>query len=206
MPPRTKSEQVVWGVLLAGMALLITVALFNFLRPSPVPLARLAPSPSFILTEQTGNSFSSNALTGKVWMASFIFTRCRGICPLIITSQKYLYDRLDPAKPWTMVSFTVDPENDTPEVLAVYAQKLGSDSKRWSFLTGEKQQLHELIIKGFLLAVADENGTDEEPILHSQRIVLIDAEGTIRGYYDSQDPMEMDRLLDDANRLLGEIS
>ena len=174
MPPESsRSEQRIWAFLIIGMTLILGVSLINFLRPRTQPLPTLADAPVFELTAQTGERFSSASLAGKVWMASFVFTRCRGICPLIVESKKRVAGTLDSGDPWLMVSFSVDPEYDTPEVLAEYARDL--DPGKWVFLTGEKAPLYEMITKGFLLGVEDEGGTEQEPILHSQKIALVDA-------------------------------
>jgi len=85
------------------------------------------------------------------------------------------------------VSFGVDPEHDTPEVLAEYGRKLGADPARWAFLHGERPVIRALIKDGFKLAIEDGAPDSVEPILHSTRFVLVDGEGTIRGYYDGME-------------------
>lgn len=100
-----------------------------------------------------------------------------------------------------LVSFTVDPERDTPEVLARYARMAGAQADRWLFLTGAKEALHGLARSGFHLGVEDQAGNEAEPILHSTRLILIDRAGTIRGYYDAADRGSLDRLASDLRRL-----
>jgi protein SCO1/2 len=102
-----------------------------------------------------------------------------------------------------LVSFTVDPEKDTPEVLRAYAEKLHAQLKRWDFLTGSRPAIYGLARDGFKLAVAD--GSDERGMpVHSTRIVLVDRRGVIRGYYDALAPDAVTKLLADANHLFRE--
>jgi protein SCO1/2 len=100
-----------------------------------------------------------------------------------------------------LVSFTVDPKHDTPEALAAYARQFEAVPGRWKFLTGERDALWTLAREGFRVGVADEEGTVDEPIAHSIRLILVDRRGVIRGYYDATDEAAVDRLLRDARRL-----
>jgi protein SCO1/2 len=106
-----------------------------------------------------------------------------------------------------LVSFTVDPERDTPEVLAEYARRYKADRERWLFLTGPKQALYDMIQKGFLLAVDDgsliEGGKPGPGIItHSVKFVLVDRQGRIRGYYSGDGAGVVDQILPDIRRLL----
>jgi protein SCO1/2 len=101
-----------------------------------------------------------------------------------------------------LVSFTVDPSRDTPKVLAAYAAAHGAARDRWLFLTGDKQALYDLCIKGFKLALDDTGGSLAEPITHSTRFVLVDREGQIRGYYGATEEDGLKRLAADARKLL----
>ena len=156
--------------------------------------------PDFSLTDQDGKTVTRAGLAGKVWIADFIFTNCAGTCPMITGEMQKLQDAL-PAEVH-MVSFSVDPDRDTPDVLAGYANKSRADKVRWHFLTGEKGRLYDLSIKGFKLALDDSGGTEVEPITHSTRLVLVDKQGKIRGYYGGTDQDEMKRLFTDATKLL----
>ena len=100
-----------------------------------------------------------------------------------------------------LVSFTVDPTRDTPRVLAAYAQEHAATNERWLFLTGDKQALYDLCVKGFKLPLDAENRTPSEPITHSTRFVLVDKQGEIRGYYSGTEEDELKRLAMDAKRL-----
>jgi cytochrome oxidase Cu insertion factor (SCO1/SenC/PrrC family) len=108
------------------------------------------------------------------------------------------------------VSISVDPATDSPEVLSEYAKRFGADPARWLFLTGERAALHALVKDGFKLAVAErspEENTDGEGIItHSDRFVLVDDAGHLRGYYHGTDPADVDRLLADIETLHASLS
>lgn len=158
------------------------------------------PVPDFTLTDQAGKAVTRQDLAGKVWVADFIFTNCGGTCPLMTGRMRKLQDALPPEI--RLVSFTVDPSRDTPEVLANYAKQHGAADDRWIFLTGRKDELYDLSIKGFKLALEEGTGTEAEPITHSTRFVLVDREGQIRGYYSGMEEDALQRLIEDARRLL----
>ena len=158
--------------------------------------------PAFQLLNQNGQPFGSAQLNGKIWVADFIYTTCPGPCPMISSRMSELQKPLE--KPDVhLVSFSVDPEKDTPQVLRGYAEKLQADPHRWDFLTGPKNAIYKLSHDGFKLAVSD--GADEQGIpVHSTRMVLVDRYGHIRGYYDATEADAITKLLADTNHLLRE--
>ncbi len=173
----------------------------------PEPLQDFGAVPPFELTERSGRSFRSEELAGKVWVADFVFTTCAGPCPLMSANMKRLQAALPDSDDIRLVTFTVDPERDTPEALQEYAKRYGADPERWLFLTGEKQALYELIQKGFLQAVDDGSlSEDGRPgpgiITHSTRYTLVDREGRIRGFYFGAEDSVVDEILPDLKRLL----
>ena len=164
-------------------------------------LSRLGEVPEFVATAETGTTVRRADLGGTVFIADFIFTTCTGICPGMTAKMKSLAEELRDEPRIRFVSFTVDPDQDTPEVLLRYARQHGADPARWSFLRIEKAGLRRLAREGFKLAVEDGGAGAAEPILHSTRFVLVDAAGAIRGYYDSDEPGAMAALASDARRL-----
>ena len=159
------------------------------------------PAPDFSLTNRDGRSVETADLLGQPWVADFIFTSCPGVCPILTERMKDLSDDL-PDQPVRLVSISVDPENDSPEVLEAYAQKNGAGD-HWLFLTGEKDHVSGVIKDGFKLAYDPAPGeTAAEPIVHSNRFVLVDAEGQIRGYYNAFDEQELIDLRRDLASLL----
>lgn len=175
-------------------------------RSQPVTQA-LAPGfaevPDFELVERSGETVRGSQLRGKVWIAGFIFTRCHHTCPMVTGMMARLRSEL-PADV-RLVSFSVDPENDTPEVLREYAK--GFDEHSWWFLTGDRDRLYTLIREGFKLGVRknpDFGKLPGELISHSTRLALVDRQGNIRGYFDSADPAQMDQIKRRAKELLNE--
>lgn len=151
--------------------------------------------PAFTLTAHTGGEFRSEAtLNGTVWVADFIFTTCHGPCPRMTSRMRRLQQDLAGVPNVKLVSFTVDPETDTPEVLAEYARQYGAEDG-WYFLTGSEETLHELNRHVFMLGDVQGN------LDHSTRFVLIDAQGYIRGYYLSSEPEAMQQLEADVRAL-----
>ncbi|PYS54007.1 MAG: SCO family protein [Acidobacteria bacterium] len=178
----------------------LCVLSFRCTRPARPDIPVYFAVPDFSLIERSGKTVTLRDLAGKVWVADFIFTNCGGTCPLMTEKMRKLQDVLPPGI--HMVSITVDPSRDTVDVLADYARKYGADDDRWLFLTGEKQALYELSVKGFKLALDDTSGTAAEPITHSTRFVLVDQKGMIRGYYSGTEDEELKRLSSEAKKLL----
>ncbi|HXV77877.1 MAG TPA: SCO family protein [Candidatus Polarisedimenticolaceae bacterium] len=178
-----------WAVL-AGLILI--PAMRPFLRHEPAPPAVQFELPEFRLVDSRGAAFGSDDLDGRVYVADFIFTRCGSICPALTRSMKLLDRRFRErgVDGVHLVSITVDPTYDTPEVLARYADEHAIDLERWTLLTGPPASVRSLVIDGFRLGLgqAPETGTPPESpaeIAHSGKLVLVDGSGGVRGYYDA---------------------
>lgn len=159
------------------------------------PAPALGKIPDFRLTDESGQAFGSRELAGKVWVADFIFTRCPGTCPVQTTRMSQLQQRLAAQPDWDvirLVSFSVDPENDTPAVLRDYARQAGAKSGHWRFLTGPRDDIWRLSKAGFKLGVGAAPSNVVSPLFHSSSFVLVDQQARIRGYYDgvSEDGVE----------------
>ena len=165
--------------------------------------------PKFELTDQFDETFGLNDLLGKVWVADFIFTRCAGTCPMQtvqkVQMQNQLKERYDKGQ-IHFVSFTVDPENDTPVALKKYAESHSVNLEQSSFLTGSREDLWSLSSNGFKLAVAEDAKNQNMPILHSSRFVLVDRMGRIRGYYDGLSDQGQSEILRDLDLVLKEAN
>ena len=158
--------------------------------------------PSFQFVNQSAQPFGSAQLNGKIWIADFIYTTCPGPCPMISTRMGELRKPLEKTDVH-LVSFSVDPEKDTPTVLRGYAEKLRAEPNRWDFLTGSKSAIYKLSHDGFKLAISD--GKEEAGVpVHSTRMVLVDRHGQIRGYYEATEPDAVTKLVADTNHLLRE--
>ena len=162
--------------------------------------------PDFTLTERSGKTVRRSDLDGKVWIADFVFTRCAGACHLMTSRMQELQEKLRAEPGIRLVSFSVDPDYDTPAVLSAYAQKFHADPEKWVFLTGPKTVIYRLSEQHFHLGVSEiplaERAAADQPVLHSTKFVLVDQAGRIRGYYDSEDVDARDSLLRDAASLL----
>ncbi|MBX3444323.1 MAG: VCBS repeat-containing protein [Planctomyces sp.] len=174
--------------------------------PSGPPV--LMPAPEFLLTDQSGAPFGARDLKGQVWIVNFMFTRCAATCPQQTSRIAELQNR---ARRWQgaerlkLLSITVDPVNDTPQRLAEYGQRFQADAERWKFLTGERDVLRAISGDGFKLPVSDSDDP-RMPIAHSARFALVDANGSIRGFYDSLADGDFERLAVDARHVLAEAT
>jgi protein SCO1/2 len=182
---RTAALVVALGALLGGCR-----------APEPPVLGTVPP---FELTERSGAAVRDADLAGSVWIAGFVFTRCPDVCPALTAHMRALQQALANGAPVRLVSFSVDPAHDTPEVLRGYAERAGAEPG-WLFLTGSRDAIATLLRDGFRLAFADD-GPPAAPITHSDRLVLVDRELRIRGYYHGRDPDDLARLRRDAAAL-----
>ena len=173
-------------------------------RPSlKVELPVLSTVPPFAFVDQSGAAFNSEALTGKVWVANFIFTRCPNVCPKFTAKMGTLQDRSKAELPALgLVSFTVDPENDTPEVLTAYGQKFKADFDRWHFVRGERPELEKVIRQGMLQPMDQGDGKDLNTVVHGSYFALVDAKLQVRGVYRFTEPGSLDEVLRDARLLM----
>lgn len=193
-----------WYAALILIPLLTAVMLFlmrqlEVMKLSQRSILDYGTVPEFRLTNQDNRAFGSTELKGKIWIADFVFTSCRGPCPLISSRVSELQKPLADSDVH-LVSFTVDPQTDTPEVLHDYAERLHAQPGRWDFLTGPVDTIYQLTRNGFKLGVSD--GADEEGVpVHSTRAVLVDRHGKIRGYYDMSEADAVTKLLADTNHL-----
>ena len=201
--PRAQSIQLTGVFIVVAAGLLISVTRYQADASRAInPLPDYGLLPDFSLTDHQGHPFRRTETAGSVWIADFIFTRCAGQCPLMSTQMAALTTLFRDGEPVQFVSLTVDPDYDTPTILAAYAHHYRTTSTRWRFVTGDRDAVVALAQQGFHLAVGEAEGTPAEPITHSVRFVLIDQRGHIRGYYDATDPEAVRRLTRDAKRLL----
>ncbi len=141
----------------------------------------------FTLTERDGRTVRRDDLLGKIWIASFEFTRCTAGCPQISETMQRLQTDLARYPDVRLVTFTVDPEHDRPEELREYAKHYGADAERWLFLTGDEKTVYQLLEKSFHLpAQKNTAGDPGNAVMHSPKLVLVDRQGHIRGYFEGR--------------------
>jgi protein SCO1/2 len=198
-------------VVLGSLALSIAIVAFRHRGDSDVTLPVLSTLDGFSLSDQRARSVKLDDLRGQVWVADFIFTGCQSACPMLTTRmrslQKHLEDReraLGHELPVRLVSFSVDPEVDTPDKLLAYAAKWGADEKRWLFLTGSLDEMNRAVMRGMKIPF-EKGGADTAAfdVMHGERIVVVDKAGRIRGYFET-DPEGMARIKGAIEALVGE--
>lgn len=191
--------------ILLGAAVVGVLLLFVGIRMMPErnpPLPVVGTVPDFALVSSKGDEVVRADLLGHPWVVDLMFTSCAGVCPRMTTEMARLEEGAGDIPDTRFVSISVDPERDTPEVLAAYAEKLGVGSDRWFFLTGDREQIYELASAGlYLPAQEGDESQGQEAVIHSSRFVLVDSEGRIRGYYDSRDQEALLRLRTDLRRV-----
>ena len=176
------------GVLAA--ALLLPSPFKPRVRPIEEPPATFTlPVPDFAFTERSGKPIARADLLGKVWVASFVFTRCTGPCPSVSATMAKLQADLDLARndDVRLVTFTVDPGRDGPKELRAYADNFRAHPDRWLFVTGPEADLRKLINGGFkLLAVPSTlpNPVEGQEVDHSSMLAVVDRDGNVRGVFD----------------------
>jgi protein SCO1/2 len=192
-----------WALVVIGMIALVatrSVVARRDAQQSAQTSATFEPlfdTPSFEFTDQNGKSLTRDDLLGKVWIADFIFVNCAGPCPIMTSKLADVQKQV--ARPDVkLISFSVDPERDTPAVLKEYAHRFGADESRWHFLTGEKQKIYQTAADMKITAVP---ATDDAPIIHSELFLLVNRDGNVVGVYHSNEESEMKRLIADAAEL-----
>jgi protein SCO1/2 len=190
----------------AVLALAIPAILLTKRRPAVDPLPRLGQVAAFTLVRESGAPLSSADLAGKVWVADFVFLGCAQSCPLLTTRMGHLANLLDEegkkrgqALPVRLVSFTIDPTNDTPARLSDYAARWHADPSMWAFATGSLADVQHVVADGFKVAFGKvDNGAGAFEMMHGNYFVLVDPSMQIRGYYSTDLPEEMNALTRDV--------
>ena len=161
--------------------------------------------PPFAFDNQEGKIITNNDLVGKVYVAEYFFTTCKGICPKLNTNMKKLAEDYAGERDFRILSYTVDPETDTVARMKHYADSLGADPQRWWFLTGRKDSLYHLARSGYLLDDPKNNALNiNEQFLHTQFFALVDKAGRLRKIYDGLKKDELQELEKDIPILLKE--
>ena len=180
------------------LPLVLLVPLVGCRKGPPLPVYWQVPA--FQLTAQSGRPFDSKSLEGEIWVADFIFTTCPGPCPRMSSQMRGVQSAVASMPDVKLVSFTVDPKNDTPAILAAYATRYRAEPGRWFFLTGDRAALESICRNGFKLGDVDGS------LVHSTRFVLLDRHSRVRGFYSTSEDGGLPKLLHDIRTLEGENS
>jgi protein SCO1/2 len=195
----------------ATLALAFVVLVGRRKMADTAPASGLGQVPSFEMPDQLGRPVSDRSLRGQALVVDFFFASCTTSCPMLTARMASVERAIETGEqqhgrrlPAHLVSITLDPENDTPEVLRQYAERYGADAERWSFLSGRSADLDRVVVQGFKTTFhrADPSA-GIATIMHGEWLVLVDARGAIRGYFAASDPERMaglvHELLDLAN-------
>tara|TARA_B100000963_G_scaffold61745_1_gene49767 strand:- start:104920 stop:105600 length:681 start_codon:yes stop_codon:yes gene_type:complete len=159
---------------------------------------------NFSLLNQSGEKITLDNYNDKIFVADFFFTKCPSICPIMTNNMLELQKKIIADDSVMIISFSVDPKNDTVEQLNNYAQEKGIDQKKWNLLTGDKSKIYDLARKSFFVAELDKK--DDNEIIHTENFVLVDPDKRIRGYYDGTNIDEVLKILDDIKTLKNEYN
>jgi protein SCO1/2 len=157
------------------------------------------PLPDFRFSDSKGHLVTKQDLAGHIWVAACFFTRCGTVCPRITSTLRELQEKFRHVPDVRLVSVTVDPDHDRPEVLAAYAAAAGAQQDRWLFLTGSREEIYRFVREGLKLPAAptplEQQRRGADPVTHSNRLVLVDRQGYVRGYVVVDDPWQITLLL-----------
>ncbi len=193
---------ILWATLVLAMVGVISAGLFRphgdrsiaetpYTNPSPTLNVDV---PDFVLVNEQGQTVSTRTMKGTVWIAEFIFTHCAGPCKEMTEKFNQLQTEIAD-KDVKFVSISVDPDRDTPVVLKDYGKDAGAVPGRWSFLTGDKSMVYATA-RGMLVSVVP--ATEDSPLLHSEKFILVDASGKIRSVVNSKDDDAVAKMIRDA--------
>lgn len=182
-----------------GIVAVILLVTFLFKESSTLDDLPISGSvPDFEFTDSNGETISREDMEGKVWVADFIFTTCTMACPIMTGNMNIIHKSFKDDNNVRIISISVYPEYDTPEVLKEYASRYNANTDRWHFLTGPEESVKNIIKTGFKI------GDYEDIIFHSEKFALVDVKGNIRGYYSGMETEDMSKLKKDIKRLLRE--
>jgi protein SCO1/2 len=160
---------------------------------------------NFSFTDQNGKQLTQKNVEGKVYVAEYFFTTCKGICPKMNANMKTVYDKFKNESDFAIISHTCMPETDSVPLMKAYSQKMGADSSNWHFVTGSKDSLYKMARESYLLDNEKNNSMNiKDQFIHTQFFALVDKEGRVRGVYDGLKNDELEKLVRDIKDLLKE--
>ncbi len=160
----------------------------------------------FSFTNQDGKTITQNDVKGKIYVASYFFATCKGICPKMNENMSKVYTAFRGNKDVMILSHTVDPMKDSAPALKAYSLRFDADPNQWMFLTGDKKQLYDMARYSYLLSAEDDTAgvKIEDDFIHDKHYTLVDRYGRVRGFYDGLEQSDIDKLIKDINSLLQE--
>lgn len=161
--------------------------------------------PPFAFTNLDGRTITQENLKGKIYVTDYFFATCQSICPKMTSNLLRVQKRFKDNPGLFFISHTVDPEHDSAEVLLNYAQTVHADTSNWYFVTGDKKALYDQARNGYFITAMEGDGGAED-FIHSEKLVLVDREGHIRGFYDGTTVSSCDSLIDDIRVLMADYA
>ena len=189
-----KTRFIIYGI----VAVLLVITYLTKESNSNSELPVLGTIPEFYFTDSRDKKISRADLDGKVWVADFIFTTCTMACPVLTGNMNLIHKAFKNNDNIRIVSISVYPEYDTPQVLSDYASQYDANTNRWHFLTGPEENVQDVIKNGFKM------GDYEDIIFHSEKFALVDQKNRLRGYYNGMQTDDVTRLKKDMEKLLKE--
>jgi protein SCO1/2 len=159
----------------------------------------------FTFSRQDGKTVTEKDIEGKVYIAEYFFTTCKGICPKMNRNMVVIYKEFQATPGFLILSHTVDPETDSVPRLARYADSIGAKVENWWFLTGSKENLYKAARESYLLDDPKNSSKNiTEQFIHTQFFALVDKKGQVRGIYDGLKQDEVSQLIEDTRKTLAE--
>lgn len=193
---------VFFAALVIGFIAVLSKLIPGFATPSTPPLSYVQP---FVFTTQDGNLFTDKDVNGKVYVAEYFFTTCRGICPRLNNNMRKVYDKFKNEDNFLILSHTCDPATDSAARLKHYSDSMQVSTKRWIFLTGRKDSLYNQARISYKIDDPKNNLTSiEDDFLHTQFFALVNKKGEVKKIYDGLRQSEVSEMISDIEKLLKE--
>jgi protein SCO1 len=191
-----------FGVLFLIFFFVLTKVIPGFASPNLPPISYVQP---FSFTDQDGKTFTDKNVSGKVYVAEYFFTTCKGICPRLNNNMRKVYERFKNENNFFILSHTCNPETDSVPRLKHYSDSMGITTTRWVFLTGRKDSLYNQARISYRIDDPKNNLTTiEDDFLHTQFFALVNKKGEVKKIYDGLKQSEVDDMMDDIDQLLKE--
>jgi protein SCO1/2 len=191
-----------FSVLVAAFLIVLVKMIPGFTTPQFPPISNVQP---FVFTDQDGKPFTNKDVAGKVYVAEYFFTTCKGICPKLYTNMRQVYERFKNEPDFMILSHTCDPETDSAAKLKAYADSMGVSSKTWVFLTGRKDSLYRQARLSYQIDDPKNNlKSIDDDFLHTQFFALVDKKGQVRKIVDGLKPSEVKDMIKSIDVLLKE--
>ena len=193
---------VFFTALLVGFYFILTILVPGFGKKRIPPVSYIRP---FSFTDQDGKTVTDKDVSGKIYVAEYFFTTCKGICPKMNNNMRLVYDRFKDENNFLILSHTCDPDTDSAAQLKRYSDSLGVNTFRWMFLTGRKDSLYTMARISYTIDDPANNlKSIDDDFLHTQFWALVDRQGNVKKVYDGLKESEVKKMIRDIEKLLKE--